>query len=528
MSELNYIPETTDVLIVGAGPTGMTLAALLAKYGIKSVVVEKLSNLSGATPKAHLIRSRTMQIFSQLGLDEKIQQAVPDLELKYVTWCTQLGGQGIVHLDLIPEGNENPWTNLPQNLLTPILLEHMRESEEADIVLGAECTDVSSTQDDVKAMITHDGRENSLTARWVIAAEGAGSSIRRALDIPWIGEGSLGRWFMVHFEADLTEWISPKPGAIFWILNPDAPGTLIVHEPTRSHVFMTPMMGFEGEEESIAERLEAALGINSEVNIQSVNIWTAHAQVAKHYRSGRIFLAGDAAHRFPPTGGLGLNTGVLDAQNLAWKLALVERGVASDALLDSYEIECQSVAVSNGRDSAKNLTRLTNVLDLIGPTASLEELEARVQSMTADERNTLQQEVDSQADHFLSDGIFPTSRQGGAHLNLGKFVDYASFKLLVPDPTAWSGAISALEDELAINIKAVPFTEVKGNEGVPGDKAGLLVRPDDLIGWEASSEEELTPERVLQELRNTLNLAIRAEGSRQIPNNSNLSKVISS
>jgi hypothetical protein len=336
-----------------------------------------------------------------------------------------------------------------------------------------------------------------------------------------IGEGPLGRWFMVHFEADLTEWIAPKPGAIFWILNPEAPGTLIVHEPKKSHVFMTPVMGVEGEEESIAERLEAALGINVQVNIHSVNIWTAHAQVAEYYRSGRIFLIGDAAHRFPPTGGLGLNTGVLDAHNLAWKLALVERGAASDTLLFSNELECQSVAASNGRDSARNLTRLSNVLDLIGPTASLKALEARVQSMNADERNALQREVDSQADHFLSDGIFPTSWQGGAHLNLGKFDEYALFKVLVPDPAAWSDVLTALGNELAIKVEAVPLSVLEDRQTPPGDKAGVLVRPDGLIAWEANSVEELTPEQVSQEIRKVLNPVLNSTASDKIPYNSN-------
>ena len=228
-----------------------------------------------------------MQIFSQLGLDGKIQQEVPDLELKYVTWCCQLGGRKIAHLDLIPEGTGNPWTNLPQNLLTPILLEHMRESEKAHVVLGADCIDVSSAEDSVRVKIAHDGKQSNLSARWVIAADGAGSGIRRALDIPLAGDGPLGRWFMVHFEADLSEWIAPKPGAIFWILNPQAPGALIVHDPVRSHVFMTPVMGIEGEEASIGQRLKAALGIDAPVNIQSVNTWTAHAQVAEQYRSGR-------------------------------------------------------------------------------------------------------------------------------------------------------------------------------------------------------------------------------------------------
>ncbi len=526
MSELNYIPESTDVLIVGAGPVGMTLAALLAKHGIKSLVVEKQERLSETTPKAHLIRHRSMQIFSQLGLDEIIRHEAPDLELKYVTWCCQFGGQSIAHLDLIPEDTGNPWTNLPQNLLTPILLEHMRESDKAHVVLGADCTNVANTEEHVQVKINYDGKESSLTARWVVAADGAGSNIRRALDIPMKGEGALGRWFMVHFEADLSEWIAPKPGAIFWILNPQAPGALIVHDPVRSHVFMTPVMGVEGEEASIGQRLKAALGIDAPVNIQSVNTWTAHAQVAEHYRSGRVFLVGDAAHRFPPTGGLGLNTGILDAHNLAWKLSLVERGTASDALLDSYQLECQPVAISNARDSLHNLTRLDGVLDVIGPTESLEQLEARVQSMSADERNTLQREIDSQADHFLSDGEFPSAWQGGAHINLGRLDDYASFKLLVPDPAAWSEVLSALGKELAIKIEAIPLSVVKDKPTVPGDKAGLLVRPDGLIAWEASSVEDLTPEQVSQALRNVLKPTLNGTASSKIPNDSNLSKVV--
>jgi hypothetical protein len=146
--------------------------------------------------------------------------------------------------------------------------------------------------------------------------------------------------------------------------------------------------------------------------------------------------------------------------------------------------------------------------------------------MSADERNTLQREIDSQADHFLSDGEFPSTWQGGTHINLGRLDDYASFKLLVPDPAAWSEASSTLGKELAIKIETVPLSVIEGKQTVPGDKAGLLVRPDGLIAWEAKSVEDLTPEQVSQALRNVLKPALNDTAPHKIPLNSNLSREV--
>ncbi len=130
------------------------------------------------------------------------------------------------------------------------------------------------------------------------------------------GLGPLGRFLMVHFDADLTPWIEQRPGPVFWIVNPASPGTLIVHDSRRSHVFMMPRLGIEEEEDTIPGRFAAALGVPVTPKILSVDAWSPHVQVAGRYREGRIFLVGDAAHRFPPTGGLGLDTGIQEADNL--------------------------------------------------------------------------------------------------------------------------------------------------------------------------------------------------------------------
>jgi 2,4-dichlorophenol 6-monooxygenase len=131
---------------------------------------------------------------------------------------------------------------------------------------------------------------------------------------------------MIHIEADLRTFVLRRPGPIYWILDPESAGTLIVHNPGRSHVFMTPMRGTPNEESSLSGRLEAALRVPTAARTLSVASWSPHVQVAERYRQGRVFRAGDAAHRFPPPGGLGLNTGILEVHDLVARLARVEAG----------------------------------------------------------------------------------------------------------------------------------------------------------------------------------------------------------
>ncbi len=209
---------------------------------------------------------------------------------------------------------------------------------------------------------------------------------------------------MVHFEADLTPWIAERSGRIFWIVNPASPGTLIVHDPMRSHVFMMPRLGIEQEDETIPSRLAAALGVPVTPQILSIDAWSPHVQVAGRYRAGRIFLVGDAAHRFPPTGGLGLNTGLQEAHNLVAKLAKVDAGNADHALLDRYESECRPAAEVNAAGSFENLLRLGEISRAVGDWPDLASLERRLGALTQGERQQLAKAIEAQRSHFVGQG----------------------------------------------------------------------------------------------------------------------------
>jgi 2-polyprenyl-6-methoxyphenol hydroxylase-like FAD-dependent oxidoreductase len=352
-----------------------------------------------------------MEILDRLGVGDEVRRAAPPLALDFITWCATLGGVEVGRLDLRPtdpdtgERGPEPWTNCPQNVLEPILLRHAARQPEAQIVLGAELVALAQRSDAVVARIRRDdGAEHEIEAEWAIAADGAGSPTRRALGIPMEGPGPFGRFSMVHFEADLTPWIEGRPGPLFWILNPAARGTLIVHDPKRSYVFMTPWLG-EGDTDSLVrERLTAALAVPVEPKILSVDAWSPHVQVAGRYREGRVFLVGDAAHRFPPTGGLGLNTGIQEAWDLAGKLARVHKREADPALLDTYEAVCRPVARANADESFENMKRLGEISRAIGEWPDLESLERRLASLTDAERAQLADAIEAQRSHFLSDG----------------------------------------------------------------------------------------------------------------------------
>lgn len=416
-------PERARVLVIGGGPVGLVVSGLLSRAGISNQVVERRRDTQRA-PAAHVIRRRPMEILQGLGVGDEVRRTAPPLALDYVTWCVTFGGVEIGRLDLRPpdpasgQRPPEPWVNCPQNLLEPILLESASARPEARVLRGAECVSLEQSDAGVVARVRdHRGTERVLEAAWAVAADGASSSIRGALGIPMEGPGPFARLAMVHFEADLSPWIRGRSGPLFWILDPESSGCLIVHDPRCSHVFMMPRIAPESAPDAAAERLEerliAALDVPVAPKILSVDSWSPHVQVAARYREGRVFLVGDAAHRFPPTGGLGMNTGIQEADDLVARLARVERGEAPPSLLDGYEGACRPAALANARDSFENMKRLGEIGRVLGVHGDRKALEQRIASLDGSEREDLARAIEGQRGHFLSEGRLPETPAGG-------------------------------------------------------------------------------------------------------------------
>lgn len=374
------------VLIVGAGPSGATMALLLAHYGIRSVLVDRRSEPS-AHPAAHVISTRTVEILRQLGLEYELRRlGTPLHHLRDIVYSTTVAGAELGRITLLdPESDEarhleaiSPTraVNLPQNLLETLLWERIAQHPQIDFRPATTYQGHYHHHDSRHARVVTlqrdaDGTETLAEARYLVGADGAGSHVRRNCGIGLQGP-VLQHVVGVHFTADLGHLLWNKPAPVIWTHTGAGVATLIVHKMPTEFVFQfpyfPPAQAVEDFTEAVCQaKIHAALGDHAtDINIRAVRGWTMTAQVADTFDNRRCFLIGDAAHRFPPTGGLGLNTGVHDAHNLAWKLAWTLNGSAPTRLLDTYTAERRPVALRNAAQSVHNLEGTYEVLTALG------------------------------------------------------------------------------------------------------------------------------------------------------------------
>ena len=365
--------DDLDVLVVGAGPSGLTATALLHRLGLRVRVIDRRDGPQRA-PAAHVVNARTFEIWRQAGLDVDALRALAQdpADAGYVYWVDRLGGPVLGRLPFEQQGDDTlavtptPLRNLSQHHIEPTL---RAELAAMDVPVRYSCAWRAATQDPDGVTSTLAGPTGAETvrSRWLLACDGAGSPVRRWLGIEPLGPARLQSFVMTHFTANLRGLVGPEPGVLYWVCDPASGGTFVSHGLESEWVYM---YGFDPDVEDPAsftpercEKLVRAALADPEVDLDVVAVapWHMTAQIAEHYRDRRVFLAGDAAHRFPPTGGLGLNSGVGDVHNLAWKIAAVAAGTAPDELLDTYEAERRPVAERNCEVSLTNAMKLVEV-----------------------------------------------------------------------------------------------------------------------------------------------------------------------
>jgi 2-polyprenyl-6-methoxyphenol hydroxylase-like FAD-dependent oxidoreductase len=355
--------DEAPVLIAGGGMVGLSAAVFLAQHGVRSVVIEKLTETS-PLPRAAFFHMRTLEMFRSVGIEERVRQ---QSEIDFapegaIVMVEAISGRKLA--DIIPTLNEGVDALSPcrrlfvnQPSLEPILRDRAHEAS-ATVLQGSEVVGVRQDADGVTVKVRDVSGERELRGQYLVAADGAHSTVRELLGIPYEGRGVFSSSLTIYFTADLSPWLRDNAWSVIYVNNPVLGGFFRMDREAKSGFLAINTVGdprrdpeaasnaaADVSDRRLVELVRAGVGqAELDVRIDGHARWRATADVAQRFREGRVFLAGDAAHLMPPNGGFGGNTGIHDAHNLAWKLALVLAGQASPRLLDTYESERKPVA----------------------------------------------------------------------------------------------------------------------------------------------------------------------------------------
>lgn len=352
--------QQTQVIIVGGGIVGLSASLFLSSHGIKSLLVERHTGTS-IHPRARSVNSRTMELYRELGIEVAIRSAGASLSRSMGIY------KGSSLASVIEPHKRKDKTGPPkfpfdsfiekigpargafvtQDLIEPVLLAAARERG-GDVRFNTECIGFEQDDKGIQATLRYrsDGSESMISADYMIAADGAGSPIRRKLDVRTTGAGTLGHLLNILFEADLRDFVRDREFSMCIIEHSEVRGLFTsINNDNRwvFHLSYDPSKGEKADDFSpqrCEELVKIAIGLpDVEVEIISVLPWEPTVRVAEQFQHDRLFLAGDAAHQMPPWAGHGATSGITDVHNLAWKLAAVLNGLATEALLSTYDSE---------------------------------------------------------------------------------------------------------------------------------------------------------------------------------------------
>lgn len=376
----------TDVFVVGAGPTGLSAAALLAKYGVDVLAITRYPGTANS-PRAHVTNQRCMEVFRDLGIErEVVAAATPNTLMGENVWATSFAGREIARLAAWGTGEDrkgdyeksspSEMCNIGQHVMEPIILEAAKEFG-AKVMFNALLISMRQDADQVYSICRDEitGEEVEIVSKYAIGGDGDNSVVVKEIGFEMEGQMGLGAAVNCWLEVDLEKYTSHRPGVLYWLAQPGSDywvgsGTWICVKPYKEWVLLFMYNPEDGQpdlsEAGVIARARTLIGDpHAEIKVKAVSKWTINHVAAKQMRKDRVLIAGNAAHRHPPANGLGTNTCVQDSFNLCWKLAMVLKGQADPSILDSYNDERQPVArqvVDRAMKSVRDMLPISKAL----------------------------------------------------------------------------------------------------------------------------------------------------------------------